>query len=350
LSVKTYVVIPNWNGKLLLPQVLGSLRQQTLKPTRVVVVDNGSTDGSRELLRKDFPGVGLIERSKNYGFVGGVNPGIEMAVAVEADFVALLNNDAVADRQWLERLVAVAKIHPEAGIVTSKILQLPDRSKLDSTGDFYSVWGFPFPRGRDETDIGQYDALAQREVFAGSGGASLYRVEMLQQIGQFDQDFFAYYEDVDISFRAQLAGWKVRYEPKAVVFHSMGGTSSRLSRGAEKSAGSFTANHFTRYHSIKNFYFLYLKNVPGWLFWRYLPYFLIGLALITGNSIKRQQFRPLLKGLAVILVKTPKILIKRWRIQRSRKVSLGYIDSILYKAMPPTQKSLLRLRQRFLGR
>jgi GT2 family glycosyltransferase len=208
-----YVIIPNWNGLDFLAECLDSLALQT-QDHQTVVVDNGSTDGSKELVRSKYPQVHLIELNRNTGFAGGVNRGIEYVLEQEADLIALFNNDAVANPDWLAELVKAGKAHPKAGIITSKIKHY-EGSKLDSTGDFYSVWGLPFPRGRDEVDHGQYDD--QREVFAGSGGASLYCAEMLRQIGLFDERFFAYFEDVDISFRAQLAGWQVRYQPTAVA-------------------------------------------------------------------------------------------------------------------------------------
>ncbi|HSW70360.1 MAG TPA: glycosyltransferase family 2 protein, partial [Gammaproteobacteria bacterium] len=202
-------------------ECLGSLEKQSLN-ANIVVVDNASTDDSVKIVRKHTD-VDLVELSHNRGFAGGVNAGIGFALAQGADFVALFNNDAVADKDWLKNLVDAAKKDKKIGIVTCKLLHF-DGKKIDSTGDFYSSWGFPFPRGRDEKEEGQYDG--QREIFSGSGGASLYRAEMLKEVGLFDEDFFAYFEDVDLGFRAQLAGWKAVYEPSAKAFHRIGGTSS----------------------------------------------------------------------------------------------------------------------------
>ena len=115
---------------------------------------------------------------------------------------------------------------------------------------------------------------------------------MLKQIGLFDEDFFAYFEDVDLGFRAQLAGWKALYEPGAIAYHHVGGTSSKL-------------GDFARYHSIKNFVFLYFKNMPGWLFWKYLPTFLWGMLLIVGNSIAHFKFGTLFKAVGQVIIKFP---------------------------------------------
>ena len=323
--MKLFVVIPNWNSIDFIADCLDALAKQT-QPHQVILVDNGSTDGSKELVKERYPDIRVIELDRNYGFAGGVNRGIKPALNEGADLIALLNNDAVADPDWLKNLVEAAEKHPEAGIITSKIVRT--NGLLDSTGDFYSSWGFPFPRGRDEEDRGQYDS--QTEIFGASGGASLYRAEMLRQIGLFDEEFFAYYEDVDISFRAQLAGWKVRYEPGAVVHHQVGGTSGKL-------------HGFARYHSVKNFFLLYGKNMPGRLYWKYLPKFLIATLMLAGNDLRRRQFGTFLKAAAKATALIPFAIRERRRIQKQRKVSARYIDSILYHPLPPTQKQTLAL-------
>ena len=327
------VVIPNWNGLDFLAECLDSLAAQT-QPHSVVVVDNGSTDGSKELVRDKYPQIHLIERDRNYGFVGGVNPGIEYALAQKSDCVVLFNNDAVADPTWLAELVKTAEAHPEAGIIASKIAHF-NGNQLDSTGDFYSDWGLPFPRGRDEIDTGQYDD--QLEIFAGSGGASLYRVAMLREIGVFDERFFAYYEDVDISFRAQLAGWKVRFQPSAVVRHRIGGTSG-------KHPG------FGRFHTVKNFHYTYTKNMPTKLYWKYLPKYWIMTGLMFGSDLRRGLVKENLRANLEAIRQLPSVLRDRKRIQAARTVSADYIDSILYHQLPPTQRTFAGLRKRLLGR
>lgn len=313
------VVVPNWNGVKHIGESLKSLEAQSHK-VKIIVVDNGSTDDSQIYIRKHFPKTELIELFENRGFAGGVNAGIEEAIRQGADFVALFNNDAIADKDWIKNLLKAAEQNKKAGIVTCKFMQFADRAKIDSTGEQYSKWGFPFPRGRDEKDTGQYDHA--EEVFGATGGASLYRVKMLEQIGLFDEDFFAYYEDVDLSFRAQLAGWKVLYEPKATAFHRIGSTSVKIP-------------NFARYHTVKNFQYLYIKNMPGRLFWKYLPHFLIGYALIFANCLAKGQLLVFLKADVTAFAKGSKTLSKRKQIQAARKVNPAYIQSILYDAMPP---------------
>jgi GT2 family glycosyltransferase len=316
--MNVFVVIPNWNGADLIAECLDSLQAQTLK-AKIVVVDNGSVDESISIIESKYPDVVLLKQPKNLGFAGGVNVGIRYAMTENATAVALFNNDAVANPHWLENLVKSLEENPKAGIVTGKLLR-QNKKHIDSTGDFYSIWGMPFPRDRNHVDSGQRNA--PEKVFGASGGASLYRSSMINDIGFFDDRFFAYYEDVDISFRAQLAGWKVIYEPTAVAYHHMSATSSKL--------GSFT-----RYHATKNFYLLYAKNMPGWLYWKYLPLFTIQAIRLAASSLIKGGFWPFLKGTVKAFLLTPHIIRERRRIQTKRKVPVTYIDSILYKKRPP---------------
>jgi GT2 family glycosyltransferase len=322
------VVIPSWNGAHFLAECLRSLAEQSHE-AEVIVVDNGSTDRSAELVRAQFPGVTLLALPSNRGFAGAVNVGIAHALRSGAEYVALLNNDAVAEPDWLERLIDCAERHTEAGIVTSKLL-LEDRIHIDSTGDFYSTWGWAYPRGRDEIDQGQYDGPEFREVFCGTGGASLFRARMLEEVGLFDEDYFAYLEDQDLGFRAQLMGWRARYEPRARAYHRMMGTSAGI-------------EHFGRYHAIRNCIYLYVKNLPGPLVWRYLPKFLTGLLLMAANDVRRRRFRAIAGAYLDAAAHLPAMLAKRRRVQATRRVEVEYIDSVLIHSLPPTQKTLLSI-------
>ena len=315
--MKVVVVIPNLNGADMIALALKSLEEQSEK-AEIIVIDNASTDDSIEIIEKKFPEVVLIKNAKNTGFAGGVNSGIRTAIERGAEAVALFNNDAIADKNWLKSLVDTMKSE-KAGIVTGKFMR-DDKVHFDSTGDFYSVYGIGFPRGRNQPDEGQYDE--QEEVFGASGGASLYSVEMLNAIGLFDERFFAYFEDVDISFRARLAGWKIVYQPKAVAYHRVGATSSKL-------------GDFTRYHSVKNFLIIYTKNMPSRLYWRYLPKYLYQFLRTTARSIIDLKSFPWLKAVFAFIGYLPGILKDRRRIQSRRKISVEEIDSLLYKPRPP---------------
>lgn len=316
--ITTWVVVPNWNGADMLAGCLKSLEEQS-EEAQIIVVDNGSEDESVSLVKKRFPKVRLLEFPDNAGFAGGVNRGIKYALEQGAVYIALFNNDAVADRDWLRNLLGEAGDHPEAGIITGKLLRT-DEKHIDSTGDFYTMWGLPFPRGRNQKDAGQYDKA--EEVFGGSGGASLYRAELFKHIGLFDEDFFAYYEDVDLSFRAQMAGWKVRYTPKAVAYHGVGGTSSKM-------------GDLARYHSAKNFLLLYARNMPTKLYFKYLPFFTLQLCRMAMTSIIRRKFGVFLRGsLAAVKLHFVTVKVRRANLAK-QKVTTKYIDSILTHSRPP---------------
>ncbi len=324
------IIVPNWNGESNISACLESLQAQTL-PAQLIVVDNGSTDHSVDLVKEKYPYVSLLEQTKNLGFAGGVNIGIKHALEGGAKFVALFNNDAVADTHWLENLAKELEKDASVGIVTCKLLA-GDGKYIDSTGDYYTSWGLPYPRGRDEPVSNKYDTATG--VFAASGGASLYRAEMLQQIGLFDEDFFAYYEDVDLSFRAQLAGWKVRYVPGATVYHQIGATSSKI-------------KGFTTYQTMKNLPMIVRRNVPLRLLPTVLPRFWLAYTSFYFSAIARGQFWPATKGWFVALVRLPKNLIERWQIQSSRKVSAEYINSMLVHDLPPNANKLRALRAKW---
>jgi len=314
----TYIVIPNWNGADMLVSCLESLEKQSEK-CQIVVVDNGSKDNSVLIVKKQFPGVTLLEFPDNAGFAGGVNRGINYALEQGAEYIALFNNDAVANKDWLKELIAEAKAHPKAGIITGKLLRT-DKKHFDSTGDFYTIWGLPFPRGRNQVDDGQFDK--SEYIFGASGGASLYRAELFEKVGLFDEDFFAYYEDVDISFRAQMAGWKIRYTPKAEAYHGVGGTSSKL-------------GDFARYHSAKNYLLLYSRNMPFKLYMKYFIPFTLQFGRMALTSIARRKFGVFLKGTFAAFKLHFKTFEVRRTNQSNQTVSVDYIDSILTHSRPP---------------
>lgn len=317
------IIIPNWNGADLLQECIDSLLLQTYKNLSIIVVENGSVDTSIQILNKYGDNITVLPQKVNLGFAGGVNVGIQYAIDNGSEYVGLFNNDATADINWAAKLVEVLDADSKVGIVTSKIV-IEGSNRLDSTGDWYTTTGMPFPRGRGEIDNKQYDKLTT--VFGASGGASLYRTTLFQQIGLFDEDFFAYYEDVDISFRAQLHGWVVKYQPKAVAHHKLSATSSKL-------------GYFAIGQSAKNFWFLYIKNVPYPLSVRFLPSALYRYARMFAARLIKGGFFAFLSGFLKGLVLFPKKFSERRSIQRSRTVSIEYLEGVIYKGKPPVLKN-----------
>jgi GT2 family glycosyltransferase len=325
-------VIPNWNGIDSIGDALASLEAQTQKST-IIVVENGSTDGSIEFIEKNYPDVVLLKQPKNLGFAEGVNVGIRYANNEGADAVALFNNDAIANKDWLKHLVDRLDSNSKIGIVTCKFMKTSNEY-LDSTGDQYTSWGLPYPRGRRESNTNKYDD--DNYVFGASGGASLYRTKMLKEIGLFDKDFFAYYEDIDVSFRAQLVGWKVYFEPKAVAYHAIGGTSRKL-------------KGFTTYQTIKNLPWIFWKDVPLRLMPTVFPRLSLAMWGFIVSAIGRGHTWYAAKGIFVGIILTPKKLVQRRKIQKNKKVTDKYIRSIITWDLPPNARRLRNLRSRLRG-
>ncbi len=216
------VVIVNWNGKHHLGECLGSLRTQTFRDFEIILVDNGSQDGSGEYVREYFPEVRLVALRKNCGFAGGNNAGIRVA---SGRYLALLNNDTRVDAEWLTNLLKEAETGPsDVGMWASKILSYDNPGIIDNVGLLMYPDGLGRGKGRLEADRGQYDQRS--EAFFPSGCAGLYRREMLDEIGLFDEEFFAYADDVDLGLRARLAGWQCLYVPSAKVYHKYSASSS----------------------------------------------------------------------------------------------------------------------------
>ena len=218
------VIIVNWNGRNLLGECLDSLLAQRFQDFEIILVDNGSQDGSADLVKERYPGVRLVSLTENRGFAGGNNAGIRIATGA---YVALLNNDTKADPGWLEALVHAAEANSGAGMWASKILSYDNPRVIDNVGLLIYRDGLARGRGRLEMDIGQFDEEA--EALFPSGCAALYRKAVLDEVGLFDEEFFAYADDVDLGLRARLAGWTCVYVPTARVYHKYSSSSSAYS-------------------------------------------------------------------------------------------------------------------------
>jgi GT2 family glycosyltransferase len=223
------VVVVNWNRRDLLRACLDSLAAQAFRELEIVVVDNGSSDGSADMAEREFAGriaLKVVRSRVNLGFCAGNNRGIE---AASGQLIALLNNDAVASPHWIGELAAVFASRPDLGMAASKILVYEDPTRIDKAGHLIYLDGQNRGRGSGQVDCGQFDQV--EEVLWPDGCAAMYRREMLDEIGGFDEDFFAYADDAELGLRAQIAGWRCLYVPTAVVRHhrasSLGLLSSR---------------------------------------------------------------------------------------------------------------------------
>ncbi len=219
------VVIPNWNGRRWLPECLGAVAAQTRQPDEVIVVDNGSDDGSTEYLRDVHPHVRVLVQRRNTGFAYAANRGIE---AASGELVALINTDVVLSPDWLQQMVAGLGARPAAASAACKMLSLSQPAMLYDAGDILRRDGACEQRGRFMPDDGAYDEPG--EVFGACAGAAVYRRDAVLGVGGFDERYFAYLEDVDLALRLRLAGWTCAYQP-AICWHAGEGSSGQLPGG-----------------------------------------------------------------------------------------------------------------------
>ena len=309
---KASIIIPHWNGKQHLDVCLGSLRLQSWRDFEVLLVDNGSTDGSQAYVQAQFPEVTLVELGENRGFTGACNAGWARSTG---EIVILLNNDTEVAGNWLAEIVRAFDAHPEVGIVASKMLLFDKRDHFHTAGDIMRVDGTPDNRGVWQPDQGQYEI--EEYVFSACGGSAAYRRTMLEEIGFLDDDFFFSCEDVDLGWRAQLADWKTLYVPTAVVYHKLKAT-----------GGDVTGS----YYDGRNFLYLLWKNYPLSLLktqWRTV---LGAQWKITREALKQwrgEAARARLKGQLAGLAGAIKMLPKRRHIQTARRVSDDYLLSVM---------------------
>jgi hypothetical protein len=312
--LQTSVIVLNWNGKHLLSDCLTSLECQTCRDFEIILVDNGSCDSSVEFVKKHFPEVRVISLTENRGFAGGNNVGIQHA---RGRYIALLNNDAKADSRWLEELTNALDSHPEIDFCASKIVFYDRHDLIDTAGDYFSIAGSAGKIGHlDDSTKPEYNRM--RPVFGACAGAAIYRKAMLDEIGLFDEDFFLSFEDVDLSFRAQLHGHKCLYFPSALVYHRVHAT-----------VGINSPQYV--YYGHRNSEFVYLKNMPGWLFFKYFPMHLADIFISFGFFLFKGRGLDFLKAKWDALRALPRVLRQRRQIQYERTVSAEYIESLLQK-------------------
>jgi hypothetical protein len=315
------VVIPNWNGMKYLPTCLMSLRKQTQTDVEVIVVDNGSHDESVAFIQREFPEVRTVCLGRNTGFPYAVNRGIE---AAKGKYIAVLNNDTDCDPRWLEEIRKAFEAHPDVGFCATKIIEMRDRLRIGGAGDVCYLNGIAMSRWKGDLD--EDHRPVPEYVFSASACASIYRRELVETIGLFDEDFYFSFEDVDYGFRAQLAGFRCLYVPTAIVQHLGCGSIFNLK-----------VHRMAIYHLNRNQLWYIIKNFPTPLLRRY------------GKNIVETQVRSILShlirpelgfvGLALraklsTLFHLPALLRKRRVIQANRKASIEYLEQLL---LPPIE-------------
>lgn len=328
------VIIVNYNGAQLLDDCLNSLARQTYRDFEVVFVDNGSNDRSVAKATALLPGIRCIELNSNTGFTGGNNEGIRHATG---RYIVLLNNDTESDPCFLEELVRVAESRPDIGMVAPKILNFYDREEIDSVGGLVLCpGGIGQGRGRTEKDRGQYDHL--EGILMPSGCAALYRKALLEDVGVFDERFFAYCEDTDLGLRGRWAGWDAVSSPQAVVYHKYSASSGAYSPTKMR---LIERNHYLC--AIKTLPMRSLLCLPIYSCYRYL---LMAYAVAIGRGkgqagSKGELFRALIVGHVQACIGAPGSLMRRR--QTRRNTSSSQICALL-KAHRLTLKEMILSR------
>jgi GT2 family glycosyltransferase len=317
MSARVEVIIPTFNGWDLLDGCLRALKRQSFPDFDVVVVDDGSSDGTAARVAECWPDVKLVTLHRNVGLARAVNAALE---AGSTELVALLNNDAEPEPEWLGGLVDALERHPEAGAATSKLRLFDRREIIHSAGDTYSRRGRPGNRGVWQRDEGQFDQ--EEEVFGACAGAALYRRAALDEVASIDgavldPDFFMYCEDVDLSWRLNLLGYSVVYVPPAVVYHRLSAT-----------GGGPLASYYVARNTVN----VIVKDL-SWPLLRANAMRIGGDQLAdllrTLRHLREPAARARIRGTFAALPMLPKMLRKRRRIQARRRAPLDSIERLL---------------------
>lgn len=277
---KSTIIIPNYNGIRYIENCLTSLAGE---PAGVIVVDNGSTDGSLALVREKFPDVQTIALDKNYGFCAAVNRGIEESKEDKTTYVILLNNDTVVEPGFVRALEKALDMDEKAFSGAARMVRMDDPARIDDAGDYYCALGWAFAAGKDKPRA-KYNK--PRQIFSACGGACIYRRKTLEEIGLLDGNHFAYLEDVDIGYRARIHGYRNLYVPEAVVRHAGSGVSGSRH------------NAFKVKLSAKNNIYLVCKNMPPVQILINLPFLIAGYLVKTLFFLKKGLLRYWFQGTA----------------------------------------------------
>jgi GT2 family glycosyltransferase len=305
------VIIVNWNGNRVLNRCLTALSNQTFKDFEIILVDNGSTDGSVDKIGIDGFGIKIERLPTNQGFAAANNLGVSLA---KGRWIALLNTDAFPAPTWLEYLIMATQENPEFTFFASCLIMANRPGYLDGTGDVYHCSGQAWRRGYGKPSRGVWQE--RDEVFGPCAAAALYLRESFLQVGGFDEDFFCYLEDVDLAFRLRLIGQRCLYIPEAVVEHVGSESHGRQS-------------DFNLYYGYRNMVWTFFKNMPSPLIWKYLPFHLsINLIHLAWFSW-RGQGRTIWKAKRDAFRGLQSILKKRRKVQKECRVKSNEISCIL---------------------
>ncbi len=309
------LIIANWNGKHFLTECLSSLRRQTFRNFETIFVDNGSDDGSVEFVRTQFPEVRLLALPENRGFTGGNLAGYELACG---ELIALLNNDTETEPRWLEQMHRAAQLYTKAGSFASKMMYFDERSRIENCGFDVGIAGTTIDLGRDELDGPNWSHL--RSVFGACGGAALYRRRMLDEIGFLDPDFFLIYEDLDLSFRAQLRGYECVFVPSAIVYHRY-----------RKSIAQAPTKQV--YFSQRNVELVYLKNMPAKLILKGAPQRLMYELGSAAYFARQGATWAFLRAKLAVFKSLPAVLRKRGDLRKRKTITDAQLQSKLQTSL-----------------
>jgi GT2 family glycosyltransferase len=305
------VTIVNYNGRRFLETLLPSLAQQTVQGFTIHVVDDASTDDAQGYVERAWPNVRWLAAAENRGITATMARAVESA---ETEYVAVLNNDVELDPRWLEELLLELEAHPHAAAVEGKTLEFDRRTHLDGAGDLMRRNGYPDRRGQGEPDDGRLDE--PDEIFAVSGTAALFRRAAFHDVGTYDVDLRAYYEDVDWGFRARLRGWTARYCPKAIAYHMGSATVGRA-------PGPFTTL------IIRNQILVLVKNMPWTLAVRWAPRIVWFQVSWLPRNVRAGIGRHHVHALLQVARALPGFLRKRREIQRRRIASSAELARVI---------------------
>jgi GT2 family glycosyltransferase len=312
------VIIPNWNGRRFLAECIDSLKTQTYRDFETILVDNGSSDGSADFVEQSYAGfVRVLRNTENLGYTGGNNEGIRSA---RGQYVVLLNNDTVVEPGWIEELIKATRCDASVGMWASKVKAYDDRNRIEAVGELIYRDGLNRARGQYEADVGQYEKA--EEILFPPGCGAMYRRRLFEEMGGFDEDFFAYGDDAEVGLRFRLAGWKCFYVPGAVLYHKGSGSTGQYSP-------------FKAFYVERNRFWITIKYFPApllflSLFFTCYRFFLQAFGALTHRGAAgkfteiHSPFRLvwiLLKAYGSASFYLPRMWRKRKRLKRLRRVS-----------------------------